>query len=39
MNLMEFTVVGINPNDYASWNGTEVPAYITISEETLHLPV
>ena len=39
MNLVEFTIVGINPDDYASWNGTEVPAYITITEETLHLRI
>ena len=39
MNLVEFTIVGVNPDDYASWNGTEVPAYITITEETLHLRI
>jgi hypothetical protein len=39
MNLVEFTIVGINPDDYASWNGTEVPTYITIIDETMHLRI
>ena len=39
MKLVEFTIVGINPDDYASWNGAEVPARITITSETMHLSI
>jgi hypothetical protein len=37
MKLLEFTIVGINPDDCASWNGTEVPARITITDETMYI--
>jgi len=35
MKSMEFTIDGISPIDFASWNGVKVSAQITVMKETM----